>query len=65
MCNSDINAMMNFKPDECIRLMFLSDDTDKGYSEKKIRVDQKESNLWPSGYLSRCSTTKLQETCGY
>ena len=35
MCNCDINAMMNFKPDECTRLMFLSDDTDKGNSEEK------------------------------
>ena len=27
--------------------MFLSDDTDKGNSEEKTRVDQRESNLWP------------------
>ena len=30
--------------------------------KKKSQFFQQESNLWPSGYQSRCSTTKLQET---
>ena len=54
MCHSDINAMKNFKPDECIRLMFLSDDTDKGNSEEKIRVDQRESKKFCGKYSFMC-----------
>ena len=38
--------------------------SETGGQKKTSKYSQQESNQWPSGYQSRCSTTELQDTGG-
>ena len=54
-------VMVNFKSGQQMRKIFFQLVT-QAVRKKTCEYSQQESNLWPTGYYCRCSTTELYET---